>query len=107
MSAAILLAYHFKIDVLFLRPERKKTPDIEVAGTRWEIKSPRGNAKKTIENNLRLARKQSNCIILDLRRSKMHSTRAIARTKFYLRTEAHTIKHLKVIAKTEKIIDIL
>lgn len=46
MSAAILLAYHFKTDVIFLRPEAKRTPDIDVNGVRWEIKSPKGNAKK-------------------------------------------------------------
>ena len=107
MSAAIILAYHFKTDVIFLRPERRKTPDIDVNGTRWEIKSPKGNAKKTIENNLRLARKQSSHIVIDLARSKMHSTRAVSRAKFYIQTEAHHIKRLKIITKTHQIIDIL
>lgn len=46
LSSALKLAYYFKTDVIFLRPERKKTPDIEVNGMKWEIKSPRGNAKK-------------------------------------------------------------
>ena len=59
LSAALILAYHFKTDVIFLRPETKKTPDIDVNGTKWEIKSPRGNGKKTIDNNLRAAHKQS------------------------------------------------
>jgi len=107
LSAALILAYHFKTDVTFLRPETKKTPDIDVNGTKWEIKSPRGDAKKTIENNLRTARKQSENIVIDLARSKMHYTRVIARSKFYIRTEAHNIKHLKIITKTQKIIDIL
>src|SRR5664279_903867 len=107
LSAALILAYHFKTDVTFLRPDTKKTPDIDVKGTKWEIKSPRGNAKKTIENNLRSARKQSENIVIDLARSKMHYTRVIARAKFYIRTEAHNIKHLKIITKTQKIIDIL
>lgn len=107
LSAALILAYHFKPDVVFLRPERKKTPDIDVSGVLWEIKSPRGNSKKTIENNLRTARKQSENIVIDLARSKMHYTRVIARAKFYVRTEAHNIKHLKIITKTQKIIDIL
>jgi hypothetical protein len=48
LSAALILAYHFKTDVIFLRPERKKTPDIDVNGTKWEIKSPRGNGKKLL-----------------------------------------------------------
>jgi hypothetical protein len=107
LSAALILAYHFKTDVVFLRPETKKTPDIELNGTKWEIKSPRGNSKKSVENNLRTARKQSENIVLDLARSKMHYTRVIARSKFYIRTEAHNVKHLKIITKTQKIIDIL
>jgi hypothetical protein len=107
LSAALILAYHFKSDVTFLRPQTDKTPDIDVKGTKWEIKSPRGNSKKTIENNLRTARKQSENIVIDLSRSKMHITRAIARTRFYLRTEAHDIKRLKIITKTQKIIDIM
>jgi hypothetical protein len=107
MSAAFILAYHFKSDVLFLRPERKKTPDIDVRGVKWEIKSPKGGGKKTIENNLRLARKQSSRIVIDLRRGKLHQTRAIARVRFYLATEAHHIKQLKIITKMRKVIDIL
>lgn len=73
MSAALLLAYHLKTNVIFLRPERKKSPDIDVSGTKWEIKSPKGNGKKTIDNNLRTARKQSRHIVLDLRRAKLTS----------------------------------
>ncbi len=107
LSAALILAYHFKTDVIFLRPERKKTPDIDVDGTKWEIKSPRGNGKKTIDNNLRAAHKQSRNIVLDLRRAKLHQSRAIARINYYLSLGPHKMKHLKIIAKTQKIIDIL
>lgn len=44
LSAALILAHHFKTDVVFLRPETKKTPDVDVNGTKWEIKSPRGDS---------------------------------------------------------------
>lgn len=71
LSAALILAYHFKTDVIFLRPETKKTPNIDVNGTKWEIKSPKGDSKKTIENNLRTAHKQSQNIVIDLARSKI------------------------------------
>lgn len=106
MSASILLAYHFKSDIIFLRSESKRTPDIEVGGLKWEIKSPTGGGKKTIENNLRSARKQSQFIVLDLRRSKLHKARAISRVKFYIATNAHNIKRLKLITKSQKVIDI-
>jgi hypothetical protein len=106
LSAALILAYHFKADVVFLRPERKKSPDIEVNGTKWEIKSPTGDGKKTIDNNLR-AHKQSRSIVLDLRRAKLHQSKAIARINYYLSAGPHKIKRLKIITKTLKIIDIL
>ena len=83
LSAALILAYHFKSEVVFLRPQTDKTPDVSVNDTKWEIKSPKGNAKKTIENNLRTARKQSENIVIDLARSKTHNTRAIAREILY------------------------
>ena len=107
MSAALILAYYFKSDVVFLRPERKKTPDIDVNGTKWEIKSPRGDGRKTIDNNLRAARKQSRNIVIDLRRAKLHQKKAEARIRHYLASGPHKIKQLKIITKTRKIIDIL
>ena len=107
LSAAFVLANNLQSDVIFLRPSANKTPDIDVNGTKWEIKSPKGNSKKTIENNLRTARKQSDNIVIDLQRSKMHLTRAISRINFYLRTDSHRIKHLKVLSKTGRVIDIL
>jgi len=107
LSAALILANHFKIDVIFLRPERKKTPDVDVSGTKWEIKSPTGDGKRTIDNNLRTAHKQSRNIVLDLRRTKLHQSKAVARINHYLSAGPHKIKHLEIITKTLKIIDVL
>jgi hypothetical protein len=107
LSAALILADHFKVDITFLRPETKKTPDIDVDGTKWEIKSPKGNGKKTIDNNLRAAHKQARNVVLDLRRAKLHQNKAIARINYYLSAGPHKIQHLKIITKTRKVIDIL
>lgn len=49
LSAAPILANHYKVDIIFLRPQTNRTPDIDIAGTKWEIKSPIGNGKKIIE----------------------------------------------------------
>ncbi|MDR2524381.1 MAG: hypothetical protein LBC95_02460 [Candidatus Nomurabacteria bacterium] len=106
MSAAILLAGHFRSDVVFLRSGSQKTPDLQVGDEKWEIKSPLGNGKKTMENNLRAARKQSKNIVIDLSRCKMNYYKAVSRINFYLKTEAHHIKHLKIITKSRKVIDI-
>ncbi len=107
LSAALILAYHFKTDVIFLRPDTKKTPDIDVSGIKWEIKSPRGNGKKTIDNNLRTARQQSHNIILDLRHAKMHQSKAEARVRYYFANGPHNIRRLKIITKHHKVIDVL
>ena len=107
LTAAIILANHFRTNVIFLRPETKKTPDIDINGTKWEIKSPKGNAKKTIDNNLRTARKQSRYIVLDLRRSKMHQSKTEARIRHYLLSGPHNIKSIKIITKNHMVIDIL
>lgn len=107
LSAALILAVHFKTDVVFLRPESRKTPDIKIHHTKWEIKSPRGNGKKTIDNNLRSARKQSQNIVVDLRRTKLHQQKAISRINFYLSAGPHGFKRLLIITKTGKVVDIL
>lgn len=106
LSAALLLAYHFKSDVTFLRPQTDRTPDIDVKGTRWEIKSPKGNGKKTIENNLRNAHEQSHNVVIDLRRLKMHQSKANARMRHFL-SRGHKFKRVIIITKSNKIVEIL
>jgi hypothetical protein len=106
LSAALILAYHFKTDVTFLRPEHARTPDVEVNGVKWEIKSPMGNGRRTIDNNFNEARRQSKNIVIDLRRIKMHQSKANARINFYLSTPHH-FKRVLVITKSKKVIVIL
>ena len=106
LSAALILAAYFKTDVIFLRPQARKTSDVAINGIKWEIKSPRGSGKKTIENNLRTARKQSRHIVLDLRRIKLHQRKAVSRTNFFL-SGPHRFKKVLIITKTAKVIEIL
>lgn len=107
---ADFLATRLYKDIIFLVPNRhrgSKTPDIEMDGLRWEIKSPRGKSPRTIENNLRLALKQSPNIILDLRRMDGRvPTRKLMteiRRQFAL---AKSIKHIIVITRQDRHIDI-
>lgn len=107
LSAALILAAHFKTDVIFLRPESRRTPDLEINSMRWEIKSPRGDGKKTIDNNLRAARKQSHNIVIDLRRMKQHQQKVISRINFYLSAGPHKFKKILIITKAGIVIEIL
>lgn len=71
-SAAVAIAEYFQADVIFIRSTQCKTPDFSVNGVRWELKSPLGGGARTIENNMRAARKQSTNIVIDLIRIKIH-----------------------------------
>jgi hypothetical protein len=104
-EAAIIIAGHFKSDVIFIRPENFKTPDFDVNGIKWELKSPMGGSVRTIENNMRSARKQSLNLIVDLSRIKLHQQQALSRIKFFL-SKPNQYRKVLVITKSKKIIEI-
>lgn len=106
---ADFLAVQFGHDITFLSPNRHKaakTADIEMLGSDWEIKSPKGKGSRTIENTLRDALKQSPYIVLDLRRmdgrvpTKRHMDKIRAEFNAVKR-----IKHIIVITRQEVAID--
>lgn len=105
-----LLAVELGADITFLVPNRekgRKTPDIEMYGLLWEIKSPKGKGTRTIENTLRDAVKQSSYIILDLRRmdgrvpTKKHVDKAEAQF-----AANKSMKRIIMITRDEKTIDL-
>lgn len=74
LDIASLISTHFNCVVEFLIPStsyKQKTPDFVMNGLMWEIKSPKGVSKKTIEKQIRIALKQSRNIIIDTRRTKL------------------------------------
>lgn len=104
LTAAILLTKHFQCHI-YVQPKRnRKSADFIINNTHWELKSPIGTGSRTIQRNLQWAIKQSDHIIIDTRRSKMHSGKIIARIRAYLK-QAPQIKHLIVITKSKQIID--
>ena len=105
LSAAILVANYFKTNISFLRPSRQRTPDLEIRGIAWELKSPKGDGKNTIKNNLHGARSQSKNIILDLRRIKMNQAKAMSRINEYFSNHNSKIEHLLVISKNGTILE--
>ena len=105
LSAALLLAEHFKSDVIFLRPISMKSPDLLINGRIWELKSPTGNSKNTISNNFKTARKQSLNIIIDLRRCKLHEQNAIAKITYSIAKRRRKMGDILVITKHRKILD--
>jgi hypothetical protein len=97
-------------DVEFLAPSYTKgiySPDVLIDGCRWEIKSPCGNSKRTIENNFRKAQKQSENIIFDLRRIRLNEQIAISKIKRELSLQhSGKMRRIIIITKNHKILDL-
>lgn len=102
------LTNYFESDIEFIRRRESKTPDLLIIknNIRWELKSPIGGGKHTIQNNLRNIDYQSENVILDLTRSKLTDRQGVSRTKEFLKNESNRIKRLKIILKSKQIIDI-
>jgi hypothetical protein len=96
-------------DVTFLVPSYAKgiySPDVQIDGRRWEIKSPCGSSKRTIENNFRKAQKQSGNIIFDLRRIRLDENAAITKIKRELSLQrSGRIRRIIIITKNNKLLD--
>lgn len=106
---AELCAEWFQSDISFVVRSHHTSPDILVVRTNqfWEIKNIRGCSKHTIEDNLRRASKQSQNIIISLLiSSRMSTCTAEGRIKQVLQARRMPIKHVLLITKTEKIIDV-
>jgi hypothetical protein len=77
VAIAWILARHYSCSVEFLIPVddyKRKTPDIVMLGLEWEIKSPTGKSKNTIERQLKRAAKQSGYMVFDGRRTPISDT---------------------------------
>jgi len=95
-------------DVVFIKPSTIKgqhTPDIRMDGFEWEIKSPQGNSKRTIENNFRNAVMQSKYIIFDLRRIKLHDNQCVPKLEKEFRVRRY-LKKLLIIKKDGTLLEI-
>jgi uncharacterized NAD-dependent epimerase/dehydratase family protein len=93
------------VDVEFIKSSSaRKMPDIKMDGLKWEMKSPIGKGRENLEHAFKAAVKQSVNIIIDLRRSKIHEKKALAKLKreFELSKRA---KQLIVINKRDKRLD--
>jgi hypothetical protein len=104
-TAADILASHFKSDVHFIETAAQGTPDVSIKGIKWEIKSPIGKGANNIQKNMREASAQSENIVIDLRRSKLHQTRALGYIKQF--TDRYKkLKRVVVITKTKHVLTI-
>ena len=94
-------------DVAFLKPSQipnTHTPDILMDGLEWEIKSPQGSSKRTIEANFRAAVKQSHYLIFDLRRIKIPEKQCLVQLEREFSMRQY-VKRLLVIRKNGDLLE--
>ncbi|MBQ9016977.1 hypothetical protein IJ103_01895 [Candidatus Saccharibacteria bacterium] len=80
-----------------------RTPDFTMDGLRWEMKSPKGKSRSTLEHAFQSAAKQSENIIFDLRRIDFPEEKSLCILS-RLMTTSKRAKKLGVITKSQKII---
>lgn len=82
----------------------RHTPDFKMNGLEWEMKSPKGKSRSTLEHAFQAAMKQSVNILFDLRRVQIPNEKAISTLK-HLFDHSKSIKHLLVITKERKMLE--
>lgn len=80
-----------------------RTPDFKMNGVEWEMKSPNGNSRSTIEHAFQIASHQSQNIIIDLRRTKIPDSRALHLLGKLMKTSRRA-KRLGVVSKEQKLL---
>ena len=105
IEAASIVAEYFGADAEFIVRDTAKTPDVTINGTDWEIKSPLGKSKHTIETQLKRASKQASHVVIDARRCKLHIAKIRSQLRHHGAIKTH-IKKIILITKAEAVEEI-
>lgn len=95
-------------NVIFIPPSNvpgNHKPDFIIDGKEYELKSPQGNSKRTIQTNIHRAMLQSDKIIIDLHRIKLNEENSIAKIKYEFEVRKK-IKEILIITKKGIILEI-
>ena len=98
----------FGLDIEVIRPTntpKTHNADYLIKGMVWEAKSPNGGGNSTIARQFHKASKQSDKMILDLRRVKLEAQKAEREVRFRFE-KSRNIKRLMLITKDGKLFDI-
>ena len=94
-------------DIEFIPPSNipeVHSADLIMCGVRWEVKSPTGKSKRTIENNFKKAVTQARFIIFDLRRIKVAERQCLSQLEEKFNSRKY-IKRLLVIKKNGELVE--
>ena len=83
---------------------KAKTPDFMMGGVAWEMKSPQGKSKSSLEHLFKKATKQSENIIIDLTHSRMKEKVALKEVERCF-NQTGSCRKLKVITKNHKLLE--
>ena len=106
-TAQALAASGFTIQ--FIRKsnrEREYSADCYINGEKWELKSPKASHLRTIRKNIKIARRQSEQIVIDSIRIKRIPDFAIRREVIKQTQEIKYIKKLLYVSKNREIVKI-
>lgn len=108
IAVAEAMSRYFESDIKFIARGISHTPDIYIMRLRqyWEIKNPRGDSPKTIENILRTAQYQSENIIISLARTRMSARQATGRIRQCLSRNHISAKRILIVPKNKKVLAI-
>ena len=81
-----------------------KTPDFKMDQVLWEMKCPHGRGKYLIRDTILRASQQSDYIVIDLRRIKLHQTKCLNDIEKFFYSYKN-IKRILVITKSAELID--
>ena len=82
----------------------RRTPDFKMNGIEWEMKSPKGKTRSTLEHAFQTAMRQSVNIVFDLRRIQMPNDKATSILE-QLFGYSKSIKRLTIITKGQKLLE--
>lgn len=106
VTVEFLMDYGYDIELI--RKSNKygvHTPDICMDKLFWEMKAPKGEGKSLMKNTLQKAVRQSENVIIDLRRVKRYQMKCLAEIKREF-DNSRSIKRIKIITKSGKMIEL-
>ena len=79
------------------------TPDIKMDGLKWEMKSPKGKGKWLLKNTVQRASHQSENIIIDLHRIKIHQVKCLQELEKQFKFSKR-VKRMLIVTKSRKLL---
>ena len=102
LSAAEILCEYFKCNIEIIPRGPMKSADFLIKGVFWELKSPTGGGKRTIQHQFSRGLKQARHIIIDGRFSKFSTEKMVSELNRQSRL-ARGIAGLILITKNKKV----